>query len=50
MKTDKSRTYELKLTEQQKAEVKELTGKDGDVVALTVEELEDRIAPRIAIN
>ena len=50
MKTDPNKTYELKLTEQQKAEVKELTGKDGDVVALTVEELEQRIAPKIILN
>ena len=49
MKSD-PKTYELKLTEQQKAEVKELTGKDGDVVALTVEELEERIAPKIILN
>ena len=50
MKTDPSKTYELKLTEQQKAEVRELTGKDGDVVTLTVEELEERIAPKIILN
>ena len=50
MKTDKEKTYALKLTPQQQAEVKELTGKDGDSITFTIEELEERISPRIAIN
>ena len=50
MKNEKEKTYQLKLTPQQQAELKELTGKEGDSIAFTIEELEDRIAPRIAIN
>jgi hypothetical protein len=50
MKTEKDKAYELKLTTLQKAEVKELTGKDADVVTFTIEELEQRIAPKIALN
>jgi hypothetical protein len=50
MKTEKEKTYELKLTEQQKAELQELTGKQGDVLTFTIDELEERIAPRLAGN
>jgi hypothetical protein len=50
MKTEKAKTYELKLTPQQKAEIKELTGKEAEVLTLQVEELEERIAPALAAN
>lgn len=50
MKTEKDKAYELKLTAQQKAEIKELTGKEADAITFQVEELEERIAPRIALN
>jgi hypothetical protein len=45
MTTQKDKDYQLKLTDQQKAEIRELTGKDADILQLSVEELEERIAP-----
>jgi hypothetical protein len=59
MKTEKEKTYELRLTPQQQAEMRELTGKDleaitlkieGEVITFEVEQLEERIAPRLASN
>jgi hypothetical protein len=41
----KGHTYQLKLTPQQQAEVRELTGKDAEALELTAEELEERIQP-----
>jgi uncharacterized small protein (DUF1192 family) len=35
----------IELTPEQKAQVKEATGKPADAVELSVQELEDRIAP-----
>lgn len=35
----------LELTEEQKAQVKAVTGKDAGTIELGVEELEERIAP-----
>jgi uncharacterized small protein (DUF1192 family) len=35
----------INLTEEQKAEIRSKTGKDADAVELSVEELEERIAP-----
>ena len=48
MKTEKNKTYQLQLTPQQRAEVRELTGKEAEALALTVEELEERIAPGLS--
>ncbi len=45
MKTERNKLYQLKLTAQQQAEVRELTGKNAEALELTVEELEERIAP-----
>jgi len=45
MTTDKSKTYQLKLTHEQRAEIRELTGKEAEALELSVEELEERIAP-----
>jgi hypothetical protein len=45
MRTEKNKVYQLKLTPQQRAEVQELTGKNAEALELTVEELEERIAP-----
>jgi hypothetical protein len=42
---DKQRRVEIQLTETQKAEIRAATGKDAETVELTVEELEERIAP-----
>ena len=35
----------INLTDDQKAQIRKQTGKDADAVELSVEELEDRIAP-----
>jgi hypothetical protein len=35
----------IELTEEQRAQVKRATGRDGEAVELTVQELEERIAP-----
>jgi hypothetical protein len=45
MKNDKE-TVRIELTPEQKQFVKKETGKDADAVELTVNELEERIAPR----
>lgn len=37
--------FRIKLTEEQKSEVRKATGKDAEAVELSVEELEERIAP-----
>lgn len=50
MKPDSSKIYQLKLTPKQREEVRELIGKDAEAVSLTVEELEERIAPKLASN
>jgi hypothetical protein len=42
---DKKRRVEIHLSEEQKAQVRAATGKDAETVELTVEELEERIAP-----
>ena len=38
-------TFTMKLTQQQKEEIRKVTGKDAEVLELSVEELEERIAP-----
>jgi uncharacterized small protein (DUF1192 family) len=38
-------TFTMKLTPEQKDEIRKVTGKDADVIELSVEELEERIAP-----
>jgi hypothetical protein len=43
--TDRREHIQIRLTETQKAEVKAATGKDAETVELSVEELEERIAP-----
>ena len=44
---DLKRTFQLKLTPDQKAQVWDLTKRDAETLELSVEELEERIAPRI---
>jgi len=44
MKSTKGQ-FRIQLTEGQKAQVRSLTGKDAEAVELSVEELEERIAP-----
>jgi hypothetical protein len=43
--TEKGKHVAIQLTEEQKAHVKAVTGKDAETVELSVEELEERIAP-----
>jgi hypothetical protein len=50
MASGSDKIYQLKLTPKQREEVRELTGKDAESVSLTIEELEDRIAPKLAAN
>jgi uncharacterized small protein (DUF1192 family) len=38
--------FRIELTPEQKAKVRDATGKDAEAVELSVEELEERIAPR----
>jgi hypothetical protein len=45
MKSKKGNTFQLKLTPEQRSEVRELTGKDADTLELSIAELEERIAP-----
>ena len=42
---DKQKRVAIQLTEAQKAQVRVATGKDAETVELSVEELEERIAP-----
>jgi uncharacterized small protein (DUF1192 family) len=43
--SDSKQPVRLTLTEDQKAQIRNQTGKDAESVELTVSELEDRIAP-----
>ena len=36
----------IELTEEQKAKIREATGKEASAVELTAEELEDRVSPK----
>ena len=40
----------VQLTDEQRKMVKDATGRDGDTIELTVIELEERIAPKLASN
>ena len=40
-----SETFRMTLTPEQKDQVRKTTGKDAEAIELTVEELEERIAP-----
>lgn len=44
--TSSNSPFRIELTPEQKAKVRDATGKDADAVELSVEELEERIAPR----
>ncbi len=43
--SDSKQTVRLTLTEDQKTQIRNRTGKDAESVELSVSELEDRIAP-----
>ena len=45
-----SNIVRIDLTANQQQQVKERTGQRADAIDLTVEELEERITPRIAFN
>jgi hypothetical protein len=45
MDSSKSR-IRIELTAEQKAEIRSATGKDAETIELSVEELEERIAPK----
>ena len=40
----------IDLTASQKEQVKRTTGREGDALELTVQELEERITPRLSAN
>ena len=42
--------FRLELTPEQKAKIREATGKEAEVVELSLEELEERIAPSVRMN
>jgi uncharacterized small protein (DUF1192 family) len=48
MKNEKE-TVRIELTPDQKQQVKKEIGREGEAIELTVGELEERIAPRIAL-
>ena len=43
-------TLKLTLTSEQKEQIRKATGKDAEVLELSVEELEERIAPSISVR
>jgi hypothetical protein len=43
--TNKPETFRMTLSPEQKEQVRRATGKDAEVIELSVEELEERIAP-----
>jgi uncharacterized small protein (DUF1192 family) len=45
-----SETFRITLTDEQKAQVRKATGKDAEVIELSVEELEERIAPMQSVH
>ena len=45
---DSMKTFRLHLSPEQRAEVEKATGKNAEAIELTVEELEERIAPMTA--
>ena len=49
-KLDDTAVVRIDLTSEQKQRVKAQTGRDADAIELTVQELEARIAPRMAGN
>ncbi len=49
-KTEQERTFRLQLTAEQRAVVKDATGRQGETLEFQVEELEERITPRLASN
>ena len=48
MDNDKKQIVRIDLNDEQKLQVEEKTGKKADALELSVQELEERIAPRVA--
>ena len=44
---DKKQPIRIELTEQQKQQIRDATGKDASAIELTAEELEERVSPRL---
>jgi uncharacterized small protein (DUF1192 family) len=44
----RSDTFRITLTPEQKEQVRKTTGKEAEAIELSVEELEERIAPTVA--
>lgn len=42
--------FRMKLTPEQQAEIRKVTGKNAEHLELSVEELEERIAPTVALS
>ena len=47
---DRKNQFRIELTPEQKDQVRHATGKDAEAVELSVEELEERIAPAQGLN
>jgi hypothetical protein len=47
---DTTSNFRLTLTPEQKEQIRKATGKDAEVLELSVEELEERIAPATTMN
>ena len=47
---DATQNFRLMLTTEQKEQIRKETGKDAEVLELSVEELEERIAPAVRLR
>ena len=47
---DRPDTIRLRLTEEQRRQLRQAIGRDGEEIELQVEELEERVVPRLASN
>jgi hypothetical protein len=48
--TNSKETVRIELTEQQKEQLRRSTGQDANAIEFSVQELEDRIAPVVALD
>ncbi len=44
---EKKKPIRIELTEEQKKQIQQATGKDASAIELTAEELEERVSPRM---
>ena len=47
---DTTQNFRLTLTPEQREQIRKATGKDAEVIELSVEELEERIAPAVRLR